>query len=678
MTSKKIIYFGLNMRSSYFKLFCLICCIVLSCTDEPPITVVHTGLVKNITEEGALFTGSIQGSGTDEILEYGFVWSTTNEPSLLNSHFKVGKGSFKGEFEQLIRSDLSNNSEYNVWAYVINPATTIFGEAVSFRSKGVAGPIIISFNPISGSSNDVITITGNNFSQQPESNIVKVGSLMCTIISSTTSEIKAKLPNGITSSGKYKVSVKIGEATAFSTDDFTLEGPMLTAVNPLSAIQGTTIIIDGEGFSAVPAENIVKFGQTVSPVIAASATQLVVKVPPTNFAGTVPLTVTVKGITGQFTLPFTIEGPEIFSVNPMQDYPGKTLTITGKNFSDVISENIILFASRTVKILEATSTELKVEIPSYLSINPGIPVDVSVEVTQKSFTKPNAFTPLSPWTTVAEFVGTARTHAASFVIGDKGYLGTGTFSANCSCYMNDFWSYDPQNDSWVQKADFPGAERYYAMGFSVGGKGYIIGGYTPAGASKELWEYDAILDQWTQKNSFIFPVSSQHGKVVTINDKAYLQEGYVFYEYDAAQDQWNPRASFVGTINFPPSRLISFAMGGKVYKSGDAKEFYEYDPQLDIWTRKADIPLPDGGYHFTSFSVNEKGYVGSGRYHIDFLYSYSFYRYDPVYDKWEQIPSTHYTVQNAATFVINGTVYYGIGNAGDFVQKNFVKFNPNY
>jgi len=650
------------------------------------VIVVHTGLVKEVTDEGVLFTGSIQGSGTNEILEYGFAWSTSKEPTLLNGRYKVGEGSFKGEFEQQVRSNLSSNTEYHMWAYAINPTATIFGEAVKFRSKGVAGPVITSFNPISGSSGDIITITGDNFSQQSGNNIVKVGPLTSAVVSSTVTEIQVKLPSGITTSGRVKISVKVGEATALSSEDFTLKGPIVTGVNPLSAIQGTLISIDGEGFSPVPSENMVKFGQTVSQVITASVTQLVVRVPPTNFAGTVQITVTVNGITGQFEAPFTIEGPDIFDVSPAQDYPGKILTITGKNFSTVISENTVLLGSYAAKVLEANATRLKIEIPFYLSINPRTPVDIRVVVTQKSVTKLNAFTPLSPWSDVAEFAGTARTHAASFVIGGTGYIGTGTFSANCSCYLGDFWSFDPQTNSWVQKADFPGAERYYAVGFSVGGKGYILGGVIRvineigavfAEESSELWQYSPDLDQWTQKKNF-FPVTSRFAKVVTIGDRAYLLDGSVLYEYDAAADQWNSLAGFPGPSSGPPFPVISFALNEKVYKSGDGREFYEYDPESNVWIRKADIPLPEGGFGFVTFSLDGKGYVGSGKFFVDPIDSYSFFRYDPVNDKWEQVPSTHYTVQNASTFVIDGAAYYGIGNAGDFVQKRFVKFNPNY
>ena len=37
----------------------------------------------------------------------------------------------------------------------------------------------------------------------------------------------------------------------------------------------------------------------------------------------------------------------------------------------------------------------------------------------------------------------------------------------------DFWEYDPVLNTWTQKADFGGAARGDAVGFSIGDKGYI-------------------------------------------------------------------------------------------------------------------------------------------------------------------------------------------------------------
>ena len=78
------------------------------------------------------------------------------------------------------------------------------------------------------------------------------------------------------------------------------------------------------------------------------------------------------------------------------------------------------------------------------------------------------------WLKRSEFDGNARTEAASFVIGDTAYIGTGYDGTNR--YV-DFWAYDPVQNFWTQHAQFPGIARNSAVGFSVGTFGYIGTGY---------------------------------------------------------------------------------------------------------------------------------------------------------------------------------------------------------
>jgi hypothetical protein len=55
--------------------------------------------------------------------------------------------------------------------------------------------------------------------------------------------------------------------------------------------------------------------------------------------------------------------------------------------------------------------------------------------------------------------------------------------------MKDFFEYDPSTNAWTQKADFGGTGRYYAIGFSISGKGYLGTGYTSGGFVKDFWEF---------------------------------------------------------------------------------------------------------------------------------------------------------------------------------------------
>jgi len=104
------------------------------------------------------------------------------------------------------------------------------------------------------------------------------------------------------------------------------------------------------------------------------------------------------------------------------------------------------------------------------------------------------------WTQKADFGGTSRDGAIGFSIGSKGYIGTGQdFNDN---YYKDFWEYNQANNTWTQKAFFGGSARTGAVGFSIGSKGFIgtgLNGTFPYSELKDFWEYNPISDSWTQK-----------------------------------------------------------------------------------------------------------------------------------------------------------------------------------
>ncbi len=100
------------------------------------------------------------------------------------------------------------------------------------------------------------------------------------------------------------------------------------------------------------------------------------------------------------------------------------------------------------------------------------------------------------WTRKADFPGPGRYGAAAFVIGDRGYIGTGNTSVDV---VNDFWEYDQSSDEWTRKADFAGVPRVSAIGFSAGNKGYLGPSQysTLDGVSQGLWEWDPVMDKWS-------------------------------------------------------------------------------------------------------------------------------------------------------------------------------------
>lgn len=255
--------------------------------------------------------------------------------------------------------------------------------------------------------------------------------------------------------------------------------------------------------------------------------------------------------------------------------------------------------------------------------------------------KTSSVTP-GTWTRRSDFGGTGRENAVGFSIGDKIYVGTGWDGVmTWGGVANDFWMYDPVTDEWTQKADFGGGQRWYAVAFSVGGKGYVgLGWDQDWNYHTDIWEYDPQTDTWIQKANF--PGGGLVDAVgFSIGNKGYIgcgsdSSGYRrdFWEYDPITNNWTQKADFDGGGRVG---AVGFSIGGKGYiglgtDGSHRRDFWEYDPQTDTWTQKADF----GGTarnDAAAFSIGNKAYVGIG---FDGSLCTDFWEYDPQTNIWTQ------------------------------------------
>jgi N-acetylneuraminic acid mutarotase len=102
------------------------------------------------------------------------------------------------------------------------------------------------------------------------------------------------------------------------------------------------------------------------------------------------------------------------------------------------------------------------------------------------------------WAKVASFGGTKRIGAAAFVIGNKAYVGCGS---NNGLDQNDFWEYDPATNVWTERKNFTDTtiKRANGIGFTINGKGYFAGS---SAGNKTVYEYDPTADTWTARTDF--------------------------------------------------------------------------------------------------------------------------------------------------------------------------------
>jgi N-acetylneuraminic acid mutarotase len=192
--------------------------------------------------------------------------------------------------------------------------------------------------------------------------------------------------------------------------------------------------------------------------------------------------------------------------------------------------------------------------------------------------------------------------AVGFSIGSKGYIGTGRDINNRS-YSNKFWEWDQETDTWTQRADFAGAARQGAVGFSIGNKGYIGTGMKHVQDEniayvryKDFWEWDQATNVWTKKADI--GGTDRFGAVgFSIGNRGYIGAGFLgqatilndFWEWDQATNVWKQKADYEGTVGY---QGVGFSAGDKGYmglrnasefdNSQAYNDFWEFDPSSDV------------------------------------------------------------------------------------------------
>lgn len=264
----------------------------------------------------------------------------------------------------------------------------------------------------------------------------------------------------------------------------------------------------------------------------------------------------------------------------------------------------------------------------------------TAEMVRKDFWKYNAST--DSWTQVAELPGLARRDAVSFTLNNLGYVGTGISDdvSSLGVLLNDFWSYNPLLNHWDSVAPYPGNQMngvYFATGFSVGGKGYVCGGKTGSSAySSELWEYKPSIDTWIQRASFPTGIRYMLSSFA-IGNFAYVGFGATqdvykrdMFRYNPGNNTWTPMPDLPGNVR---GEACTFVLQDKGYVCGGydgglLDDLWEFDPTDNSW----EIRSYFGGSerrNAISFSLNNSfAVVGLGKGYTG--KKESIYRYYPL------------------------------------------------
>jgi N-acetylneuraminic acid mutarotase len=135
------------------------------------------------------------------------------------------------------------------------------------------------------------------------------------------------------------------------------------------------------------------------------------------------------------------------------------------------------------------------------------------------------------------------------------------------------------------------------------------------------------------------------------------------------------------------SSAVSFSIGDKGYIGTGitnetiqrVKDFWSYDASKKIWSQIAEFG-GTGRNNAVSFVVGGKAYVGTGfdgNLTVDNGYKKDFWQYDPATNKWTQVADyLGGTRMYSSAFVVGNKAYVGLGWNGSGYYQDFYTYDP--
>jgi len=225
--------------------------------------------------------------------------------------------------------------------------------------------------------------------------------------------------------------------------------------------------------------------------------------------------------------------------------------------------------------------------------------------------------------------------------------------------------------AWTEKAPMHTARSTVAT-CVVDGKIYAIGGWDGTKPLATVEVYDPITDTWTKKAPM--PTARCALSASVVNGKIYVFGGQLttpiaagprvaaVEEYDPVMDTWTKKSN----LPSPRAGLSSSAVDGVIYVFGGwptLRSVEAYDTVKDNWKRKAGMPTRRGG--LSTSVVEGKIYAIGGGTSIQDAnpVSSAVEVYDPLTDTWSQKTPMPTARDYLGTSVVNGKIY-AVGGFG--------------
>ncbi len=478
----------MHREQLYFGLFLLLIssfsCRKESGTENTEYPFVIISQVKNISKSGITATAEIKSLGNDSIIDYGFVWSDTERPTIDDYRLSLSSKPKIGLYSADIINSLKDGIIYFIRPYIQSTKYITYGTFATFNSLGSSPPVIIDFYPRSGKIGSTVKISGDYFNSNAQKNIVHFGDAKANVISASANELVVEVPYLL---NNCKISIEFNNYKSESASVFEIITPWLKISTPLTSVSFDystpyCFSINGKGYFCF--ERLWEYNPQNNVWTEKS------KFPGFQRYNGVAFSINNKGYMGlgnyfgsYASHEFWEYDPELDSWTRKADFPGVGIL----NPTSFVINNygyVCLGLTETIN----TTTELW-------------------KYDQSSDT----------WLKKSDFPGSGRDYAFGIAIGNKAYVG---FGYNNNVYYKDFYEYEPISDLWIQKGTYPGKGIENIQGFSTNNTGYIgLGVANSKSWCTDFWQYSPLTNEW--KRIVDCPVGSNK-RFIVINNYGYL------------------------------------------------------------------------------------------------------------------------------------------------------------
>jgi hypothetical protein len=519
-------------------------------------------------------------------------------------------------------------------------------------------PSIISVSPMEIPFLDTLSITGSGFHKNIQLNKVKFGNFDATIITCSPTTITVRVP--FINDSLCFVSVTVSGQTAVSQKKVKIITPGFDFFLPEEAGFLDTLTIYCKNLNVAIIKSVL-IDNIPGRIITSGASKILVEIP-TGLKKEYS-DVKVDFSPGEYTFPykFRLKQPVITKLSSETVFNQQVLTIIGFNFNPLktgnqvsIVETIYGRSYSFIPIFSSSdSLQIKIMDPYKGSSLPSGRYTISVKTCEENYSWINTIVVADRWRKLNNFPGGEIYKGVGYAINGKGYAGMGTKISND--LQKVLWEFNPATETWIRKADFPGAGRILPFIFVNSRYGFVGGGQSYDNTASQVpytdfYRYNPVLNTWTRMaDAPLVEKSYIGGFASTISNlhAANLAQGFIS-RYAEETNIWSQipaegssRYNYPGTFSI--NNKIYFVCGMNInLANGTTNMVWEFDTETNIMTRKKDFPGLSryGGF---GFSINNTGFIGCGMNVIyspvSVKYLNTVYKYHPENDTWEQIES---------------------------------------